>query len=95
MNTSPTYPVIYDTDPGVDDAMALYFALAHPAIEVLGITTTFGNVTVDQAVTNALYLTDLVQKNIPVTRGVASPWCKPTEPPPVHIHGLDGLGNLP
>ena len=43
--------VIFDTDPGVDDAMALYFALAHPDIEVLGITTTFGNVTVQQAAT--------------------------------------------
>ena len=95
MNTPPKYPVIYDTDPGVDDAMALYFALAHPDIEVLGITTTFGNVTVDQAVTNALYLTHLANRAIPVTRGVASPWCKPPEAPPVHIHGADGLGNLP
>jgi inosine-uridine nucleoside N-ribohydrolase len=95
MNTPPKYPVIYDTDPGVDDAMALYFALAHPDIEVLGITTTFGNVTVDQAVTNALYLTHLADRAIPVTRGVASPWFKPPEAPPVHIHGADGLGNLP
>ena len=43
------YKVIFDTDPGVDDAMALYFALAHPDIEVIGITTTFGNVSVEQA----------------------------------------------
>ena len=53
-----TYPaphrVIYDTDPGVDDAMALYYALAHPNIEVLGVTTSFGNVTVEQAAVNAL-----------------------------------------
>ena len=95
MNIPPQYPIIYDTDPGVDDAMALYFALAHPAIEVLGITTTFGNVTVDQAVTNALYLTGLAGRTIPVTRGVASPWCKPLEAPPAHIHGADGLGDLP
>ena len=33
------HKVIYDTDPGVDDAMALYFAMAHPDIELLGITT--------------------------------------------------------
>ena len=44
-----------DTDPDVHDAMALYFALAHPAIEVVGVTTTFGNVTVEQAAFNALY----------------------------------------
>ncbi len=47
------YKVIFDTDPGVDDAMALYFALAHPDIEVIGITTTFGNVAVEQAAVNA------------------------------------------
>ena len=95
MSTPPRYKVIYDTDPGVDDAMALYFALAHPAIELLGITTTFGNVTVEQAAINALYLTAIVGKNVPVTKGVAMPWCKPAEVPPTHIHGADGLGNLP
>lgn len=93
MNNRP-HPVIFDTDPGVDDAMALYFALAHPAIEVLGITTTFGNVTVEQAATNALYLSAIAGRNIPVTQGVATPWCKAPETPPDHIHGADGLGNL-
>lgn len=87
--------VIYDTDPGVDDAMALYYALAHPAIDVVGITTTFGNVTVAQAAVNALYLTAIAGKKIPVTQGVKTPWCKPGEAPPAHIHGADGLGNLP
>ncbi len=87
--------VIYDTDPGVDDAMALYYALAHPGIEVVGITTTFGNVTVQQAAINALYLTAIAGRpGIPVTRGVKSPWGKAGEAPPSHIHGADGLGNL-
>ncbi len=86
--------VIYDTDPGVDDAMALYYGLAHPAVNVVGITTTFGNVTVEQAAVNALYLTAIAGKNIPVTKGVKTPWCKPGEAPPAHIHGTDGLGNL-
>jgi len=94
MASQAPYKVIYDTDPGVDDAMALYFALAHPAIEVLGITTTFGNVTVEQAAINALYLTAIAGKTVPVTRGVATPWCKPSEAPPAYIHGADGLGNL-
>ncbi len=86
--------VIYDTDPGVDDAMALYYALAHPGMEVVGITTTFGNVTVEQAAVNALYLTAIAGKNVPVTKGVKTPWVKPGEAPPAHIHGADGLGNL-
>ncbi len=95
MNVNATRKVIYDTDPGVDDAMALYYALAHPGIEVVGITTTFGNVTVEQAAANALYLTQLAQQSIPVTQGSQTPWCKPGEVPPDFIHGADGLGNLP
>ncbi len=87
--------VIYDTDPGVDDAMALYYALAHPAIDAVGITTTYGNVTVEQAASNALYLTEIAGKSVPVTKGVKTPWMKPGEVPPAHIHGADGLGNLP
>ena len=53
------HKVIFDTDPGVDDAIALYYALAHPQIELLGITTTFGNVRVNQAALNAVYLCGL------------------------------------
>lgn len=92
--TAPRHKVIYDTDPGVDDAMALYFAMAHPAIDLVGITTTFGNVSVEQAATNALYLNALAGRSVPVTRGVATPWVKSPEAPPAHIHGADGLGNL-
>lgn len=94
MNKTKPRPIIFDTDPGVDDAMALYFALAHPGIDVVGITTTFGNVTVEQAALNALYLCEIAGKHRAVTRGVATPWCKPSESPPMHIHGADGLGNL-
>jgi len=86
--------VIYDTDPGVDDAMALYFALAHPGIDVVGITTTFGNVSVEQAAINALYLTAIANRKVTVTQGVMTPWVKPGEAPPDFIHGADGLGNL-
>lgn len=95
MSNIRTHKVIYDTDPGVDDAMALYYALAHPAIEMVGITTTFGNVTVEQAATNALYLTAIAQRHVPVTKGVQTPWVKTGEAPPDYIHGADGLGNLP
>ncbi len=95
MNTKAPRKVIYDTDPGVDDAIALYFALAHPGIDVVGITTTFGNVSVEQAAVNALYLTAITNRHIPVSRGVRTPWVKPGEAPPDFIHGADGLGNLP
>jgi purine nucleosidase len=89
------HKVILDTDAGVDDAMALYFALAHPAIELLGISTTFGNVTVAQAARNALYLCALAGRRLPVTEGVNTPTRKQPQPPDPEIHGADGLGNLP
>ena len=89
------HKVIFDTDPGVDDAMALYFAIAHPDIELLGITTSFGNVTVEQATINALYLTRIVGRETPVAQGVSVPMSKAPGQPPGFIHGDDGLGNLP
>lgn len=90
------HTVIYDTDPGVDDAMALYFALAHPDINLIGITTTFGNVTLEQAAENALYLCAISGGGeIPVTKGASQPRFKHAEAPPDFIHGADGLGNLP
>ena len=39
-----THKIIIDTDPGIDDAMAVHLALAHPGLEVLGLTSVFGNV---------------------------------------------------
>jgi inosine-uridine nucleoside N-ribohydrolase len=90
-----SHKVIFDTDPGVDDAMALYFALAHQDIDIIGVTTTFGNVTVPQATANALYLTRLAGYEIPVAEGGAAPLMKAAGKPPGFIHGDDGLGNLP
>jgi len=95
MTPSPPRKVIFDTDPGVDDAMALYYALAHPGIEVVGITTTFGNVLVEQATANALYLCALAGRSVAVAQGAERPLFKTAEPPPDFIHGADGLGNLP
>ncbi len=96
MTSKTPVKVIFDTDPGVDDAMALYYALAHSGIEVVGITTTFGNVTVAQAAANALYLCAIAgHPNIPVTKGVATPMVRQTEAKFDFIHGADGLGNLP
>ena len=95
MTDSLKHRVIFDTDPGVDDAMALIFAMAHPRIELVGITTVFGNVTAQQATTNALYLTQLSGRSIAVARGADQPLGKHAEAPPDYIHGADGLGNLP
>ena len=50
-----TYKMIIDTDPGVDDALAIAYAVNHPEIELVGLTTIFGNVSVDQSTANAGY----------------------------------------
>ncbi|MGB1237845.1 MAG: nucleoside hydrolase [Pseudomonadales bacterium] len=86
--------IILDTDPGIDDAMAIFTAMAHPQIELLGLTTTFGNVSVDQATANALTLVEMAGVDVPVARGVASPWRKDLAPFPDFVHGEDGFGNL-
>lgn len=48
--------VIFDTDPGVDDALALLYLHKHPQIDLIGVTTTFGNASVESTTHNALYL---------------------------------------
>lgn len=89
-----TYPIIFDTDPGVDDAQAIAIALRHPEIDLLGLTTTYGNVDVETATHNALLLAELAGREIPVAQGAAAPLVKPRHPAPAHIHGANGLGNI-
>jgi len=71
-----TIPVIIDTDPGVDDAVALILALRSPELKVLGITTVFGNVTVEKTTQNARRVLDMMgcpEHGPPVVRGSAGP----------------------
>ncbi|WP_108444253.1 nucleoside hydrolase [Halomonas denitrificans] len=89
-----THPIIFDTDPGIDDAQAIAIALRHPEIELLGMTTTYGNVDVETATHNALLLAELAGQRIPVAQGAAQPMVKERHPPPAHIHGANGLGDI-
>ncbi|MFQ5525678.1 MAG: nucleoside hydrolase [Thermoanaerobaculia bacterium] len=84
--------VIIDADPGVDDSMAILFALRSPALEVVGITTVFGNVAIDNATKNALTLVNLAGQSVPVARGAERPLVKEPREPPAFVHGADGLG---
>jgi inosine-uridine nucleoside N-ribohydrolase len=86
--------VILDTDPGIDDAMAILFALRSPALEVLGITTVFGNADIEVGTANALRLVELAGRDVPVARRAEHPWVVPKVPPPDFVHGADGLGNI-
>ena len=64
--------VIFDTDPGVDDAMALFFLLRSPELELEAVTTVFGNVDVEQTTRNALIAARRRRAaDIPVARGAA------------------------
>lgn len=86
--------MILDTDPGIDDAMAIFTAFAHPEVELLGLTTTFGNVSVEQATQNALTLVEMAGVDVPVAKGVDKPLEKELAPFPDFVHGVDGFGNL-
>ena len=86
--------IIIDTDPGIDDAMAIMLAFNAPSLEVLGLTTTFGNVPVTLATANALKLVELAEVSVPVAEGVAVPLVAPPLPHPDFVHGKDGFGNI-
>lgn len=86
--------IVIDTDPGVDDAMAIFYAHAAPDIELLGLSTVFGNVYVDQATRNALFLIDMLGVNIPVARGCDKPLDNRSFQSSVLVHGAEGFGNF-
>lgn len=86
--------IIIDTDPGIDDAMAIFFAFQSPDLEVLGLTSVFGNVPVKMAAQNALTLCEIAKKDIPVCEGMKLPWIGPESSYAHFVHGDDGFGNI-
>jgi inosine-uridine nucleoside N-ribohydrolase len=93
---SPASPklVILDTDPGVDDALALLYLRAQSGVRLLAITTVFGNADIDATTRNALYLRDRFAPSAPVHRGAEAPLSRPRGASPVHVHGHNGLGDI-
>ena len=90
-----TKSILFDTDPGVDDAMALLFALASPEIDVVGLTTIFGNVHTATATENALRLLDFAGRDdIPVAHGADRPLHVPLDYVADFVHGVDGFGDI-
>ena len=87
--------LIIDTDPGIDDAMAIHYAFAHPGLAVLGLTTIFGNVFVPQATRNALLLSEQAHYHVDVAEGAAQPQVQSLNPPSHHVHGAEGFGDVP
>jgi inosine-uridine nucleoside N-ribohydrolase len=87
--------LIIDTDPGIDDAMAIFYAAAAPDIDLLGLTTIFGNVTTKTATRNALRLLEAAGLDLPVAHGAEAPLVLPPFTPSAHVHGDEGFGDIP
>ncbi len=87
--------LIIDTDPGIDDAMAIFWAAGEPGIDLLGLTSIFGNVHVAQATRNALRLVEAAGLNCIVAEGASKPLNLPAFPPSHHVHGDEGFGDIP
>jgi len=88
------HKVILDTDPGIDDAMAIAYALAHPEIELMALTTVFGNVSVDKSTRNAQYILNVFgARSVSVAKGAGVPIVQTPLPHAEFVHGDDGIGN--
>ena len=84
-------PIILDCDPGHDDAIALLLALGSPELEVLGVTTTYGNQTLEKTTANALRVLELAGRaDVPVAAGAAAPLERELVVA-AHVHGESGL----
>jgi inosine-uridine nucleoside N-ribohydrolase len=87
--------IIIDTDPGIDDAMAIFYALASPELEVVALTTIFGNAPTDLCTTNALRLLEIAGRtDIPVARGADRPLAMAYRGAADFVHGTDGQGDV-
>jgi inosine-uridine nucleoside N-ribohydrolase len=84
-------PVLLDCDPGHDDAIALLLALASPEVELLGVTTTYGNQTLEKTTANVLRVLELAGRNgVPVACGAERPLQRELVVA-AHVHGESGL----
>ena len=86
-------PLLIDTDPGVDDALALLMAFDAPHHEVVALTIAAGNVGLAHTVANALKLCEVAGVDIPVHAGCDAPLLHPA-PDASYVHGRDGFGDI-
>ncbi|MGN7919133.1 nucleoside hydrolase [Lysobacter sp. 22409] len=86
-------PLLIDTDPGVDDALALLMAFNDPRHELVGLTIAAGNVGLKHTVANALKLCEVAGVDVPVFAGADAPLLHPS-PDAGYVHGQDGFGDV-
>jgi pyrimidine-specific ribonucleoside hydrolase len=88
-------PLVIDTDPGIDDALAILLALASPEVDLRLVTTVHGNVELAQTTENALRVLHLAgRSDVPVAAGARSSLVHPQPERAGHVHGSAGLGGV-
>ena len=89
--------IILDVDTGIDDALSILYALGEENAKLIGVTTTFGNIDLEQAASNTLSILDLAgATNIPVYKGSSSSLSSEEyirREVTTRIHGEDGIGD--
>jgi purine nucleosidase len=86
--------IILDCDPGLDDALALLLAHGDPGIELVGVTTVGGNVSLENTTRNALELREYLRfPTVPVSAGADRPLVREVVDA-AHVHGARGLGDI-
>ena len=90
--TEARIPLLIDTDPGVDDALALLMAFSDPRHAVVGLTIAAGNVGLEHTVANALKLCEVCGVDVPVYAGAEAPLVFPARDA-AYVHGRDGFGD--
>jgi purine nucleosidase len=89
-----SFKILLDCDPGLDDALALLLAHGDPNIELVGVTTVGGNVSIEKTTRNALQLREYLGfRSVPIAAGVGEPLSGPVQSAE-HVHGEDGLGTV-
>lgn len=84
--------IIIDCDPGIDDVVALCFAIANEdKFNIMGITTVAGNQTIENVTNNALGLMSFLNKDIKIARGAKGPLLREKKPAS-YVHGVNGVG---
>ena len=86
--------IVIDTDPGIDDTMAIFLALNSLEIDVLGLTTVYGNTPTERGTKNALRILEIASRtDIPVYSGAIKPLKTEYTGKGEFVHGHDGQGN--
>jgi len=86
-------PVIIDTDPGMDDAIAIFLAFSSDRLDIKALTTVAGNIPIERTTRNALDLVGYIGKEVKVSKGAERPLIRTLETAE-WVHGKTGLGTL-